>query len=50
VKSDPPEIVTSEELEKAGIKVYQSMIGALQWEISLGRFDIQTASMTMCHF
>jgi len=26
------------------------MIGALQWVISLGRFDIGTAIMTMSHF
>jgi hypothetical protein len=26
------------------------MIGCLQWAVSLGRFDIQTATMTMLHF
>jgi hypothetical protein len=46
-KSDYPEIDTSEELDQVIIKVYQSMICSLQWEISLGRFDIQTATMTM---
>jgi hypothetical protein len=46
-KADHPEIDTSTELNQAGIKVYQSMIGSLQWAISLGRFDIQRATMTM---
>jgi hypothetical protein len=49
-KSDHPEIDTTDELEQAGIKIYQSMIGSLQWAISLGRFDIQTATMTMSRF
>jgi hypothetical protein len=40
----------SEELDQAGIEVYQSIIGSLQWEISLGCFDIQTATMTMSRF
>jgi hypothetical protein len=33
-----------------GIKRYQTMIGCLQWAVSLGRFDIQTAVMTMSRF
>jgi hypothetical protein len=49
-KSDHPEIDTTDELDQAGIKTYQSMIGSLQWAISLGRFDIQTATMTMSRF
>jgi hypothetical protein len=49
-KSDHPEIDATEELDQAGIKTYQSMIGSLQWAISLGRFDIQTATMTMSRF
>jgi hypothetical protein len=46
-KGDHPEIDISPEVNEAGIKTYQSMIGSLQWAISLGRFDIQTATMTM---
>jgi hypothetical protein len=46
-KSDHPEIDTSDELNPDNIKVYQSMIGSLQKAISLGRFDIQTTTMTM---
>ena len=32
------------------VKKYQSMIGALQWLVSLGRFDIQTSVMSMSRF
>jgi hypothetical protein len=37
-------------LDDEGIRKYQSMIGELQWAISLGRFDIQTAVMTMSQY
>jgi len=47
-KGDHPELDMSEELD--GIKNYQSLIGALQWSISLGRIDITTAVMTMSGF
>jgi hypothetical protein len=40
----------SEELDLENIKVYQSVIGSLQWCISLGRSDIQTATTTMSRF
>jgi hypothetical protein len=49
-KGDHPEIDQSEELDNDGIKKYQTMIGCLQWAVSLGRFDIQTATMTMSCF
>ena len=49
-KGDHPEIDLSEELDNEGIKKYQTMIGCLQWAVSLGRFDIQTATMTMSRF
>ena len=49
-KGDHPELDTSEELDMDGIKKYQSMIGALQWCISLGRFDVATAVMSMSSF
>ena len=38
-KGDQPEIDTSDELDDDGIKKYQTMIGCLQWAISLGWFD-----------
>jgi hypothetical protein len=31
-------------------KIYQSLIGALQWVVQLGRIDIITAVMTMSRF
>jgi hypothetical protein len=37
-------------LDDDGIQQYQSLIGALQWTISLGRFDIATAVMSMSSF
>jgi hypothetical protein len=49
-KGDHPEVATSEELDEEVIKKYQTMVGCLQWAISLGRFDIQTATMTMSRF
>ena len=49
-KGDHPEIDTSPELEFSGIAKYQSLIGQLQWTISWGRMDVQTAVMTMSGF
>jgi len=49
-KGDHPEVDTSPELDMDGIKKYQSIIGGLQWIVSLGRFDITTATMTMAGF
>ena len=47
---DHPELDNSPELDADGIKQYQSMIGALQWTVSLGRFDIFSAVMAMSRF
>jgi hypothetical protein len=49
-KGDHPEIDNTEELDVEWIKKYQTMIGCLQWAVSLGRFDIQTSTMTMSRF
>ena len=49
-RGDHPELDTSEFLDSEGITIYQSLIGALQWAISIGRFDIHTAVMTMSGF
>ena len=49
-KGDHPEVDTSKELDDNGIKIYQSMIGSLQWAVSIGRFDVHTATMTMTRF
>ena len=49
-RGDHPELDTTEELDMNGIKQYQSMIGALQWLISLGRLDIATTVMSLSSF
>ena len=49
-KNDHPELDESEISDMDGQKQYQSMVGALQWVVSLGRFDIATAVMTMSQF
>ena len=49
-RGDHPDLDSSEELDIDWTKRYQSLIGALQWAISIGRFDIHTAVMTMSKF
>ena len=49
-KNDHPEVDTTDLLDEKGIRVYQSMIGALQWSVTLGRFDIACAVMCMSRF
>jgi hypothetical protein len=49
-KNDHPETDDLELLDEVGIQRYQSLIGSLQWAVSLGRFDITTAVMTMLGF
>ena len=48
--NDHPELDTSGLLDEDGITQYQSLLGVLQWTITLGRFDICTAVMTMSGF
>ena len=47
---DHPELDTSPLLDVEGIKIYQSLIGSLQWAIQIGRLDVATATMTMSRF
>ena len=49
-KGDHPELDDTDFCSHEDMKKYQSMIGALQWLVSLGRFDIQTAVMSMSRF
>jgi hypothetical protein len=49
-KGNHLEVDCSDELDNKGIKRYQTMMGCLQWVVSLGRFDIQTTTMTMLRF
>jgi hypothetical protein len=49
--NDHPELDDTELLGEDGIQQYQSLIGVLQWTmISLGRFDIAMAVMTLSGF
>ena len=50
VENDHPELDTSEFLDEEGMQQYQSLIGSLQWAISIGRWDIQTAIMSLSSF
>jgi hypothetical protein len=47
---DHPEIDTSEFCDDKQTSQYQSLIGSLQWAISLCRFDISSAVMTLSSF
>jgi len=47
---DHPELGTSELLDEDNQKTCQSLIGAQQWAIQIGRFDIQTSVMTLSGF
>ena len=49
-KNDHPELDTSPLLDEEGVTQYQSLIGAMQWVITLGRFDIAVSVMTMSSF
>jgi hypothetical protein len=48
--NDHPELDATELLGEDGIQQYQSLIGALQWMISLWRFDVVMAVMTLSGF
>jgi hypothetical protein len=45
-----PEIDSSKFLGEDDIQKYQSLIGAMQWAISIGHFDIAVHVMTMSSF
>jgi Reverse transcriptase (RNA-dependent DNA polymerase) len=45
-----PELDTTKLLDDDGHVKYMSLIGALQWIVTLGRFDIACAVMTMSRF
>jgi hypothetical protein len=45
-KSTPPSFSVRED----DIQKYQSLIGAMQWAISIGHFDIAVHVMTMSSF
>ena len=47
---DHPELDTSPLLDKEKTRLYQSLIGALQWVIQIGRWDVSTAVMFLSRF
>ena len=49
-KGDHPEMGTSELLDTTGIQQYQSMVGVMQWAVSIGRLDITMAVMTLSSY
>ena len=49
-KNDHPEMDTSELLPLTQTKIFQSMIGACQWVIQLGQFDIAVHIMSLSSF
>ena len=49
-KGDHPEMDTTELLDMDNTKIYQSLIGGLQWIVTIGRFDIMVAVMTLSSF
>ena len=49
-KEDHPEIDNFEFLNDDDVQVYQLLVGAMPWAISIGCFDISTAVMTMRSF
>ena len=49
-QDDHPELDTSPELGPEQVEIYQSLIGCLQWAVTLGRIDIMIATMTLSRF
>ena len=49
-KNDHPELGTSEILEGDMAAKYLTMVGQLQWLVTLGRFDIHAQVATMSRF
>ena len=45
-----PELDTSPECSEEEMENYQSILGACQWMVSLGRYDINHAVMSMSRF
>ena len=49
-KGDHPEMDTSDLLDPEQTKLCQSLIGALQWVVTIGRFDVMTAITSLSSF
>ena len=48
--NDHPELDDTELLDEEGIQRYQSMVGQMQWSVSIGCIDITTAVMSLSSF
>ena len=49
-KNDHPELDTSDFLDGQQVNDYLTMVGQLQWFITLGRIDIQAQVISMSRF
>ena len=49
-KNDCPELDDNVLLNEESIQHYLTMIGKLQWQVTLGRFDIHAQVTTMSRF
>ncbi len=49
-KGDQPELDTSTELGPDDVEKFQSLIGAVQWTVTLSRFDVAHACMSLGRF
>ena len=49
-KGDHPELDVSKYLDQDRIQKHQLLVGAIQWAVSLGRLDVNTAVMTLASF
>ena len=47
---DHPELDQSDVCDEEEIKLYQTLIGQLQWLISTGRFDIAVHTMSLSRY
>ena len=50
IGGDHPELDDSELLDEEGTSHFQTLSGQLQWVITIGRFDVFTATMTLSRF
>ena len=50
IAGDHPELDDTELLDEEGTQHFQTLIGQLQWVITIGRFDVFTATMTLSRF
>ena len=50
VDGDHPELDTTDLLDEANKTVYMSMVGAMQWAVTLGRIDLAYSTMVMSRF